>query len=111
MKTIRQALIDEIHFPLDYDGMKFYENKLIMRGLSGDDEFTTEVGRSNEWIGAVADCLSSIIVAPNFNEADKSVYMYESEKELIVKRANKLYASIGEYDNMIDEPMVYINDF
>jgi len=111
MKTIRQALIDEIHFPLDYDGMKFYENKLIYRGLNGDDEFTAEVAHSKEWIGAVADCLSSIIVAPNFNEADKSVYMYEGEKELILKQANKLYASIGEDENMIDAPMVYINDF
>jgi len=111
MKTIRQALIDEIHFPIDNDGEKFIENKLILRGLSGEDEFTAAVGHSKEWIGAVADCLISIIVAPNFNEADKSVYMYGGEKKLILKQANRLYASIGEEENMIDTPMVYINDF
>jgi len=111
MKTIRQALIDEIHFPLDYDGKKYFENQFIRRGLCGDDEFTTEVANSDTWIGVVADSLVSIIEAPNFNEADKSVYMYEGEKELILKKANRLYASIGEEENMVDEPMVYINDF
>lgn len=111
MKTIRQALIDEIHFPLDYSGWKFMENKLIMRGLNGEDEFTMSVGKSNAWKGAVADCLVSIIVAPNFNEADKSVYMYEGEKELILKQANLLYEEIGEEEKEIDVACVYINDF
>lgn len=111
MKTIRQALIDQIHFPIDYSGKGFIENTLIIRGLDGDDEFDAAVAKSNEWKGAVADCLYSIIVAPNFNEADKSVYMYEGEKELILKQANKLYEEIGEETKTVDTAWVYINDF
>lgn len=112
MKTIRQALIDETLFPIDTRrGLAKVENILIKRGLDGDIEMTTEVFKTNEWIGAVADSLSAILDAPNWTEADKKIYMYESEKELIVQKANKLYASIDEEENMIDTPMVYINDF
>ena len=52
MKTIRQALIHEIHYPIP-EG--FVENKLIERRLDGDMEYTFEVSRSKEWKGALAD--------------------------------------------------------
>ena len=44
-KTIRQALIDEVHYPLP---LGFIENKIIERGLNGDTEYTVEGFRSNE---------------------------------------------------------------
>lgn len=103
MKTIGQALIDEIHYPISV-GM--VENKLIMRGLSYDDIFDIEVGKSSAFIGAIADCLYSLIEAPNFSEADKSINL--SDKSLILKKVNALYTSIGEQEKSLATPVVYI---
>lgn len=94
MKTIGQALIDEIHYPISV-GM--IENKLIKRGLNCDDEFDMEVAKSSAYIGAVADCLYSLIEAPNFSEADKSISL--SDKSIILKKVAALYKSIGEHEN------------
>ena len=104
MKTIMQALIDEIHYPI---GSGIIENKMILRGLNAEDEFDMEAAKSKAFIGAVADCLYSLITAPNFSEADKSFSM--SDKKLILNQANSLYNSIGEPSVGLDEkPMVYI---
>ena len=70
MKTIKQALIDEIHYPIP---LGFVENKMIERQLSGDDEYTFEVAKSKEWKGALADCLYSLIQAVSLSESDKSI--------------------------------------
>ena len=93
MKTIGQALMDEIHYPVPV-GM--IENKLIMRGLYYEDEFNIDIAKSKEFIGAVADCLYSLIEAPNFSEADKSISL--SDKSLILSKVNALYKSIGEQE-------------
>lgn len=106
MKTIQQALIDEIHYPI---GLGIVENKIILRGLSSEDEFTLDIAKSKSFVGAVADCLFSLISAPNFSEADKSFSL--SDKDLILKKVNSLYNSIGEPSVALDEkPMVYILD-
>lgn len=103
-KTIRQALIDEVHFPLQ-DG--FVENKLIARGLNPDDTCTPEVLRSKDFKGAYADCLYSLIEAPGFSEADISVSL--GDKELILKKVNSIYKSIGEAEVTSGQmPMVYM---
>ena len=94
MKTIGQALIDEIHYPISV-GM--IENKLIKRGLTCDAEYDMEVANSKAFIGAVADCLYSLIEAPNFSEADKSISL--SDKSIILKKVAALYKSIGEHEN------------
>lgn len=96
-KTICEALIDEIHYPI---GVGFAENKLIMRGLDADGAFTAEVARSTAFVGAVADCLASLITAPNFKESDKSVDL--TFKDTILKRANALYRSLGEPEVVLD---------
>lgn len=90
-KTILQTLIDEVHYPLSRG---FVENKCLERGLSPDDPITAEVVRSRAYRGAVADCLLSLVYAPNFSESDKSVSL--ADKELILARAKALYRSIGE---------------
>lgn len=106
MKTIQQALIDEIHFPI---GLGIIENKMILRGLTPEDEFDMDVAKSKPFIGAVADCLFSLISAPNFSEADKSFSL--SDKTLILRKVNSLYNSIGEASVGLDEkPMVYIEN-
>lgn len=104
MKTIRQALIDEIHYPVSNG---FIDNKLIAREIDGDDVFDADVAKSNDFMGAVADCLYSLISAPNFSEADKSISL--GEKELILRKVNSIYNSIGEPSVALQEkPMVYI---
>lgn len=104
MKTVRQALIDEIHYPIS-EG--FVENKLLARGLSPEDDMTPESFRSDAFRGAVADCLWSLIEAPSFSEADKSISL--GDRDLILKKVNSIYLSIGEEAvDIADKPAVYI---
>ena len=101
-KTILQALLDEVHYPI---GEGFAENKLMARNLKGNEGVTMEVLKSNEFIGAVADCLYSLIEAPNFNEADKSFSL--ADRNIILNKVNSMYRKIGEQPVAIEKPMVY----
>lgn len=105
MKTIKQALIDEIHYPIS---LGFVENKIIERQLDGDDEYTFEVAQSKEWKGALADCLYSLIQAVSLSESDKSIgTLSDKDKEKLLVRINALYKTIGE-THALGQPMVYI---
>lgn len=103
MRTIAQALKDEIYYPVNAGKI---ENTLLRRGLDGSCEISAEVLNSPEFNGAVADCLYSLIEAPNFSESDISISL--QDRKLILKKANCIYASIGEEEKDIDEPTVYI---
>lgn len=103
MKTILQALKDEIHYKLSSG---FFDNRLLARGINSEDECTIELINSKSFRGAVADCLSSLVEAPNFSEGDVSFSL--SQRELILKRANAIYNFIGEPEKSIDESTVYI---
>lgn len=104
MKTILQALKDDVHYPLT-DG--FLENRLLCRGLTATDDFTAEVSNSASYKGAFADCLYSLIEAPSFSEADKSINA--ADRELILKKVNALYNAIGEPSvTLLEEPRVII---
>ena len=105
MKTIKQALIDEIHYPIP---LGFVENKMIERQLNGDDEYTFEVAQSKEWKGALADCLYSLIQAVSLSESDKSIgTLSDKDKERLLVRINALYKTIGE-SPALGQPMVFI---
>lgn len=105
MKTIKQALIDEIHYPIP---LGFVENKMIERQLNGYDEYTFEVAQSKEWKGALADCLYSLIQAVSLSESDKSIgTLSDKDKERLLVRINALYKTIGE-SPALGQPMVYI---
>ena len=105
MKTIKQALIDEIYYPIP---VGLVENKMIERQLDGDDEYTFEVAQSKEWKGALADCLYSLIQAVSLSESDKSVgTLSDKDKERLIVRVSALYKSIGE-THQLGQPMVYI---
>lgn len=105
MKTIKQALIDEIHYPIP---LGFVENKMIERQLNGDDEYTFEIAQSKEWKGALADCLYSLIQAVSLSESDKSIgTLSDKDKERLLVRINALYKTIGE-SPALGQPMVYI---
>lgn len=103
MKTIRQALKDEVGYPI---GDGFIENKLIARGLDGDGAISASVINSKEFLGASADCLFALVDAPNFSESDISISL--ADRNLILKKANYLYRTIGEEEKTLDEPMVYV---
>lgn len=105
MKTILQALKDEIHYKLSSG---FFENRLLARGLNADDVCTADVFMGKQFKGAVADSLFTLLSAPNFTEGD--VQFSLTDKSLITKQANAIYKSIGEplVDNEKHEPMVYI---
>lgn len=105
MRTVRQALIAEVHYPVP---VGFVENKLIERQLDGDAEYTYEVAKSDGWKGAVADCLYSLLQAVNVSESDKSVgTLTDKDKERLLVRINSLYQAIGE-EPVGGVPMVYI---
>lgn len=107
IKTVIEALIDEVYFPIPWGKV---ENIVIKRGLDGDASFTTELADEKPYKGALADCLVSLIQAINFSEADKSVgALNDTQRKAILKRANKLYGEIGE--EIVDDgtPTVYIN--
>ena len=107
MKTIQQALLDEIHYPIS-EG--FVENVMIKRGLEG--EFTYEVAQSSQYMGAVADCLYSLVHAINFSEADKSFgTISDKDKERILLKVNSIYRTIDEPEvELMARPMVFIEN-
>lgn len=109
MKTILQALIDEIHYPI---GEGYVENVLIKRQLTGTDEFDHDVATSDSYMGALADCLISLVQSISFSEADKSISaLSDKDKERILLRANSIYNSISEATvEMAAKPMVYVGD-
>lgn len=108
MKTIAQALIDNIHFPIPYG---FVENVCIKRGLEGDAEYNYESANTFAFKGALADCLYSLIQAVNFSESDKSIgSLTDAQRDAILVQVNRLYSSIGEEEvTLSTKPVVYIN--
>ena len=103
-KTIIAALRDEIQYPIKAG---FFENKLIERGLKEGDEFDMEVAKSDSYRGAVADCIVGLILSPNVAEGDIKFDL--TSKEMMLKKANSIYQSIGEDPvDAGDKPIVYI---
>ena len=108
MKTVGQALIDEVFYPIPYGKV---ENITIRRGLDIEEDFSLEIANGISYKGALADCLYSLLQAINFSEADKSVgTLTDAQRKAILAKANKLYGEIGE-DEVDDggTPRVYIN--
>ncbi len=103
MRTIAQALKDETHYPLSNGKIL---NILLARGLDGDEEITPEIINSDSFKGATADCLYSLVEAVNFSESDISISL--PDRDLILKKANSIYVSIGEEPIELDQPKVYV---
>ena len=108
MKTVGQALADEVHVPIPYG---FIENACIKRELSIDDNFDSATAKSDAYKGALADCLYSLIQAVSFSESDKSIgSLSEDQRKAILVQINRLYNAIGEEEVTLSPlPMVYIN--
>ena len=108
MKTVLQALRDEIHYPIP---VGFIENKLIERQLEGDDCYSSEISNTGSWKGALADCLYSLLQAVTYSESDKSVgTLSDEDKKRLLVRINALYKSIGEATVSLGQPMVSIGE-
>lgn len=107
MKTILDALRDEIHSPV---GDGHLTNRLMMRGLNPDECCTVTVMRGNAFQGAIADCLIALLEMPNISEGDKRFDL--ANRELIIRRANAIYRAIGEteLEKKADKPTVYIGE-
>lgn len=108
MKTVLQALRDEVHYPIP---IGYIENILIKRELDGTKDVDKPTMDSDAYKGAVADCLYSLVGAIQFSESDKSIgTLTDEQRKLILKRANKLYGEIGEPTFDDGEPTVTILD-
>ena len=107
MKTIMQALLDEVHYPIPQG---FVENVIIKRGLVEDENFSKSVADSNAYKGALADCLYSLVQSINFSESDKSIgALTDEQRKAIMAQAKKLYSEIGEDDEILGlQPIVYV---
>lgn len=106
MKTISQALIDEVLYPIP---LGYVENVCIKRDIEVEEEFSSTIANSNQYKGALADCFRSLIQAVNFAESDKSVgTLTDKQIDQIIKRANALYSELGEPLIEEDKPMVFI---
>lgn len=95
MKTVRQALVDEVLYPLP-GGL--IDNKLVTRGLDAAAGATADILRGPGFSGALADCLLAVVEqSMGFSEADKSVSAPSAEQVRALRsRVARLYASIGE---------------
>ena len=105
MRTVLQALIDEIDYPFPEGKML---NRLAVRGLEPDDIVSAGILSGKEFLGAKADCLMELVFAPNFTEADKSVSL--PDRDAILRMANSIYVSIGEADKVQGMPTVYVGE-
>lgn len=106
MKTVIKALTDEILYPIP---VGYVENVLLCRGIDDDEEFTADTAKSAAYRGALADCLCCLVQSINFSEADKSIgALTDEQRKLIAKRANRLYADIGEPEIESGEAQVFI---
>lgn len=106
MKTVEQALLDEIYYPVNKG---YVENKMIERGLDGGAEYSQDIAQSNEYKGCLADCLYSLIQAISISESDKSIgTLTDDQRKLILRRANSIYSEIGEDEKDDGEPTVEI---
>lgn len=95
MKTVRQALADEVLYPLP-GGL--VDNRLMTRGLDDAAEATADILRGPGFTGALADCLLAVVEqSMGFSEADKSVSAPSAAQAAALRsRVARLYASIGE---------------
>ena len=106
MKTITQALLDEIFYPIP---LGYVENRLIARDINGEDIVNKETMLSDAYKGVLADCLVSLVQATDLTEADKSIKaLSEEDKKRLFIRANRLYAEIGEQEVESPQPKVFI---
>ena len=103
MKTILQALRDEIPYPLDEGHI---ENRLLARGLDPGAEADPSLYSSPPFLGAMADAFYRSALAPDFSESDISVK--KPDPKLLLREANRLYAMIGEPERFIDNPTVRV---
>lgn len=108
MKTVGQALVDEVHIPIPYG---FIENACIKRELEIEADFDSEIAKSDAYKGTLADCLLSLVQAVSFSESDKSIgSLSEDQRKAILVQVNRLYNAIGEEEvALTPQPMVYIN--
>lgn len=106
MKTIKEALKGYIGNAWSLLGASMLENILIERGCDPDKEFTAETAKDKAFVGCRADALYALVDTPNISESDISISL--QDRDLILKKANLLYRTIGEEEKSLDQPTVCI---
>lgn len=106
MKTIYQAIKDELGNAFALLGKGKVENIIIKRSLNPDDDFDASVANDKTFSGVHADCLYSLVASPNISESDLSISL--GDRNMILRMANQIYSSIGEEEKSLDQPNVYI---
>lgn len=106
MKTIYQAIKDELGNSFALLGKGKVENIIITRRLNPDEDFDADIAISKTFSGIHADCLYSLVASPNISESDLSISL--GDRNLILRMANQIYSSIGEEEKKLDQPNVYI---
>lgn len=109
MRTIAQALTAKIGNLISLlGGSDAVEVALEDRGLEANAPYSGEIGKENAFQGALADCLYQVAtLAPSsFSESDISISL--QDRDLILKKANHIYSSIGEEEKKLDQPKVYV---
>lgn len=91
MRTLTQALIDEIGYPI---GEGFATNRLIARGLCPAAPAEPSTIRGAAFQGATADCLVALVRMPNITEGDYRIDL--SDRGLLLRHANAIYRTLGE---------------
>jgi len=104
--TILEALKSKVQYPMPDN---FYQSIMVGRSIQGETEFSAEISKSKEFIGAYADCLAGLVTYPNVSEGGVSISVSDSVSLLNI--ANSLYKSIGE--NVIGKeiPTVTIGEY
>ena len=75
MKTIKQALIDEIHYPIP---LGFVENKMIERQLNGDDEFQERLNLQRQGVKSYKLGDLSETFGNNGYDAGIDIFVYDT---------------------------------
>lgn len=107
MRTIAQTLANKVGNNIALvGGIDAAEIALEDRDLDPSAPYDRVIGKSNDFQGALADCLYQIATrAPNStSESDISISF--QDRNLMLKDANAIYASIGEEEKHLDQPKV-----
>lgn len=104
--TIREALFNSVSFSVSHEQAEVIA---ITRGLDVDDDFTSAVANSREFLLSKADMIRLVITQPNISEGGVSISF--TDRKSLIGIANAIYRSYGESVIGEAEPTVEFLDW
>lgn len=86
--TILETLTYKSQYPI---ASGFVETACIDRGLDSTEDYTKDIGESESYQLAYADCLYYLATGYNIKEQDSSVDLDEESREKLISIANQIY--------------------